>query len=175
MINRELLRSWTWERYPHLRKYFAVVHADFTRTHARDVGKWLLIAPLIGLLTGAVIVVEIVVILQGISTHLLPLYYLHHWLMFPGILVGFGTTGLIMRYRDPDEHSADEVIRSYHEHHGDIDLRSHWPKLMASAATIGFGGRVALEGPNIYAGARVGSWLWKRLRRSKLLAGRIGS
>jgi chloride channel protein, CIC family len=154
------------ERYPHLRKYFAVVHADLTQTYARDVGKWLLIAPLIGIVTGLVIVLEVVMILHGIWALLLPIYCTYHWLILPGVLAGFGATGLIMRYLtpDPDLHSTDEVIRSYHEHHGDMDLKSYWPKMLASVTTIAFGGSVALEGPSIYAGAGVGSWLWTKLR-----------
>jgi chloride channel protein, CIC family len=154
------------ERYPHLRKYFAVVHADLTQTYARDLGKWLLIAPLIGIVTGLVIVLEVVVILHGIWALLLPIYCTYHWLILPGVLAGFGATGLIMRYLtpDPDLHSTDEVIRSYHEHHGDMDLKSYWPKMLASVTTIAFGGSVALEGPSIYAGAGVGSWLWTKLR-----------
>lgn len=64
-----------------------------------------------------------------------------------------------MRYLtpDPDLHSTDEVIRSYHEHHGDIDLRSYWPKMLASVTTISFGGSVGLEGPSIFAGGGVGA------------------
>jgi chloride channel protein, CIC family len=154
------------ERYPHLRKYFAIVHADLTQTYARDVGQWLLIAPLIGIVTGLVIVLEVVMILHGIWALLLPIYCTYHWLILPGVLAGFGATGLIMRYLtpDPDLHSTDEVIRSYHEHHGDMDLKSYWPKMLASVTTIAFGGSVALEGPSIYAGAGVGSWLWTKLR-----------
>jgi chloride channel protein, CIC family len=170
VIKRDSLNWQIWERYPYFRKYFAVVHSDLSRSYTRNVGKWLLIAPLIGILTGAVIVLEVVVILQGIWGHLLPRYYTHHWLIIPGVLVGFGTAGLIMRYLtpDPDLHSTDEVIRSYHEHHGDMDPRSYWPKILASVTTIGFGGSVGLEGPSIYAGAGVGSWLWTKLRRSNL-------
>jgi chloride channel protein, CIC family len=154
------------ERYPHLRKYFAVVHADLTETCARDVGKWLLIAPLIGIVTGLVIALEVLVILRGIWGFLLPIYCTHHWLILPGVLAGFGATGLIMRNLtpDPDLHSTEEVIRSYREHHGDMDLKSYWPKMLASVTTIAFGGSVALEGPSIYAGAGVGSWLWTKLR-----------
>jgi len=163
---QESLNSDIWERHPRLRKYFAVVHADLSETYARDIGKWLLIAPLIGVVTGVVIVLEVVVILDGVWARLLPLYYAHHWLIIPGALAGFGMTGLIMRYLtpDPDLHSTDEVIRSYHEHHGDIDFKSYWPKMLASVTTIGFGGSVGLEGPSIYAGAGAGSWLWTKLR-----------
>lgn len=165
MIQRESFGSRMWDRYPHLRKYFAVVHADVGETYARSVGKWLMIAPLIGLITGLVIVLEVVVILRGAWAYLLPRYCDHHWLIVPAVLAGFGATGLIMRYltADPDVHSTDEVVRSYHEHHGDMDLKSYWPKLLASVTTIGFGGSVALEGPSIYTGAGIGSWLWTKI------------
>jgi chloride channel protein, CIC family len=133
VFQRELFSSWICERYPYLRKYFAVVHADLSDTYARHVGKWLLIAPVIGVVTGLIIVLEVVMILRGIWAYLLPRYCTHHWLIIPGVLMGFGMTGLIMRYLtpDPNSHSTDEVIRSYHEHHGSMDLKSYWPKLLA--------------------------------------------
>jgi len=77
VIKCELLNSRVWESYPILRKYFAVVHADVSGPFARDIGKWLLIAPLIGILTGAVIILEVVVIQPGIWGDLLPWYYAH--------------------------------------------------------------------------------------------------
>ncbi|HEY2423355.1 MAG TPA: hypothetical protein VGH55_04580, partial [Chthoniobacterales bacterium] len=138
MPKPEFFKSYLWERYPHLRKYAAVVHADLRETYARHIAKWLLIAPLIGIATGLVIVLEVVVILHGVWAYLLPRYLAHHWMIIPGVLVGFGATGLIMRYLtpDPDLHSTDEVIRSYNEHHGDMDLKSYWPKMLASVTTI---------------------------------------
>jgi chloride channel protein, CIC family len=106
------------------------------------------------------------VIIRRIWALMLPTYCTHHWLILPGVMAGFGATGLIMRYLtpDPDLQSTDEVIRSYHEHHGDMDLSSYWPKMLASVTTIAFGGSMGLEGPSIYAGARAGSWLWTNLR-----------
>jgi CIC family chloride channel protein len=165
MIKGEFFSSLVWERYPRLRKYFAVVHSDLSETYARHIAKWVVIAPLIGIVTGLIIVLEVVVILRGVWPYLLLRYCSHHWMIIPGVMVGFGATGLIMRYLtpDPDLHSTDEVIRSYHEHHGDMDLKSYWPKMLASVTTIAFGGSVALEGPSIYAGAGVGSWLWTKL------------
>ena len=167
MTPRKFFRCHMWERYPHLRKYFAVVQADLGETYARHIAKWLFIAPLIGVVTGLVIVFEVVVILHGVWAYLLPRYCTHPCLIIPGVLLGFGVTGLIMRYLtpDPDLHSTDEVVRSYHEHHGDMDLKSYWQKMLASVATIAFGGSVALEGPSIYAGAGIGSWLWTKIRR----------
>ena len=74
----------------------------------------------------------------------------------------FLLTGLIMQFLtpDPNEHSTEEIIRSYHEHQGDIDMRRSVPKLLAAVTTVGFGGSAALEGPSIYGGGAIGSWLW---------------
>src|ERR1700758_4064122 len=66
---------------------------------------------------------------------------------------------------DPDEHSTEEIVRSYHEHQGDIDIRPFFWKLLAAITTVGSGGSAALEGPSIYSGGAIGSWLWLKLRR----------
>ncbi len=48
-------------------------------------------------------------------------------------------------------------------------MRPFLPKLLAAIATVGFGGSAALEGPSIYGGGAIGSWLWLRLRRLRRL------
>jgi CIC family chloride channel protein len=138
--------------------------------YSPDTQKWLVVAPLIGVTTGLVIIGIVVVILDFIWAHLLPLYYQHHLLIIPLTTLGFLLTGLIMQYLtpDPNEHSTEEIIRSYHEYQGRINLRPFWFKLLAAATTVGFGGSAALEGPSIYGGGAVGSWLWTRLRGLKL-------
>ena len=89
-----------------------------------------------------------------------------------GLVAGFFVTGMIMQFRtpDPDEHSTEEIIRSYHEHQGDIDIGPFWWKLLAAVTTVGSGGSAALEGPSIYSGGAIGSWLWTKLRRFGLEA-----
>src|SRR5208337_35305 len=108
-----------------------------------------------------------VLILDIIWAALLPYYLAHHWAIVAGLVAGFFVTGLIMQIRtpDPDEHSTEEIIRSYHEHQGEIDMRPFWWKLLAAVATVGSGGSAALEGPSIYGGGAIGSWLWEKLRR----------
>ena len=69
---------------------------------------------------------------------------------------------------DPDEHSTEEVVRSYHNHQGDIDMQPFLPKLLAAITTVGFGGSAALEGPSIYGGGAIGSWLWTKMGRFNL-------
>lgn len=157
-------------KHPLLRKYFPLVHEDLTATYSRDLHKWLIIAPIIGVTTGLAIT-GIAVIILGKMWPVVLGYYLHrHWAIVPGLVAGFAVTGLIMQFLtpDPDEHSTEEIIRSYHEHQGDVDMRPFLPKLLAAITTVGFGGSAALEGPSIYGGAAIGSWLWTHLRGLRL-------
>lgn len=152
--------------HPLLRKYTSLVREDLAATYTRDLHKWLLIAPVMGVMAGLVIALVAAIVLQWMWPPILRHYLAHPAVMVPGIVGGFVIAGLIMQYftPDPDEHSTEEVIRSYHEHQGDIQMRAFVPKLLASIATVGFGGSAALEGPSIYGGGAIGSWLWTKLR-----------
>ena len=154
-------------KHPLLGKYTALVNEDLTATYSRDIQKWLLVAPIIGVMSGLVVTVVAWLLLYVIWAALLPYYLAHHWAIVAGLAGGFAITGLIMRYLtpDPNEHSTEEIIRSYHEHQGDIDMRPFFWKLLAAITTVGSGGSAALEGPSIYGGGAIGSWLWTRLRR----------
>src|SRR5271167_1429760 len=116
---------------------------------------------------GLIIAGIAVLVLDIIWAALLPYYLSHHWAIVVGLVAGFFVTGLIMQFRtpDPDLHSTEEIVRSYHEHQGDIDMRPFWWKLLAAVTTVGSGGSAALEGPSIYSGGAIGSWLWTKLRR----------
>lgn len=153
-----------------LRKYFPLVHEDLTATYSRDLHKWLIIAPIIGIITGLTITGITVILLGKMWPAVLGYYLQHHWAIVPGLVLGFAITGLIMQYLtpDPDKHSTEEIISSYHEHQGDINVRPFLPKLLAAITTVGFGGSAALEGPSIYGGGAIGSWLWTKLRRLNL-------
>jgi len=153
--------------HPSIRRYTALINEDLTATYSRDIQKWLLVAPIIGVVTGLFITAIATLILDTIWVHVLPYYLMHHWAIVVGLLMGFLVTGIIMQYctPNPDEHSTEEIIRSYHEHQGDIDVRSFWWKILAAVTTVGSGGSAALEGPSIYGGGAIGSWLWTRLRR----------
>src|ERR1700722_17416188 len=157
-------------RHPLIRKYSSLVREDLTAVYARDLRKWLIVAPVIGLTTGLVITGVVIIILGKVWPPVLSYYLHHYWSIVPGLVLGLVATGLIMQFLtpDPNEHSTEEIIRSYHEHEGEVDMRSFVPKLMAAVATVGAGGSAALEGPSIYGGAAIGSWLWTRLRRLHL-------
>jgi chloride channel protein, CIC family len=157
-------------RSPRLRKYRALVRADLSAAYSRDLHKWLLVAPIIGVVTGLVITLIATVILTWMWPPLLRLYLRQTWLLVPGVALGFAVAGLTMQHLtpDPDEHSTEEIIRAYHEHQGRVDMRPFVPKLLAAIATVGSGGSAALEGPSIYGGGALGSWLWVTLRRFRL-------
>lgn len=157
-------------KYPMLRKYLPLVHEDLSTTYSRNLHKWLVIAPIIGISAGLAITGICEVILKLVWPRMLAYYLGHHWAIVPGVTIGFILTGLIMQFltRDPDEHSTEEIVRSYHSHLGDIDMRPIFAKLLAAVTTVGFGGSAALEGPSIYGGGAIGSWLWAKLRRFDL-------
>ncbi|TAM84487.1 MAG: chloride channel protein [Acidobacteria bacterium] len=150
-----------------MRKYTRLLRKDLAAIYSRDLHKWLFVAPVIGLLAGLAITGIAVVILDVIWPPVLDYFLRHHWAIVPGLLLGFVLTGLIMQYFvvDPNEHSTEEIIRSYHEHQGDINMRYFLPKIVAAITTVGLGGSAALEGPSIYGGGAIGSWLWGKLRR----------
>ena len=156
--------------HPLLLKYTSLVREDLKAVYARDLRKWLIIAPVIGLTTGLVITAVVVIILGKVWPPVLSYYLHHHWAIVPGLVLGFFATGLIMQFLtpDPNEHSTEEIIRSYHEHEGEVDMQSFVPKLLAAITTVGSGGSAALEGPSIYGGAAIGSWLWTKLRKLRL-------
>jgi chloride channel protein, CIC family len=154
-------------KHPRLRKYLSLFREDLAAAYSRDLHKWLFVAPVIGVLTGLVITGIAVIILDAMWPPLLGYFLRHHWAIVPGLLAGFLLTGLIMQHftSDPNKHSTEEIIRSYHEHQGEIEMRSFLPKLAAALTTVGLGGSAALEGPSIYGGGAIGSWLWTRVRR----------
>lgn len=156
--------------YPLLRRCSSLVHEDLKEVYSRSLQKWLIIAPLIGVITGLVITAITVILLNELWPAVLHYYLRHHWAIVPGMVLAFAVTGLIMQFMtpDPDEHSTEEVIRSYHDHHGDIDMHPFFSKLVAAITTVGFGGSAALEGPSIYGGAAIGSFLWAKLKGLRL-------
>src|SRR5579871_3706013 len=121
-----------------LRKYLPLVREDLLATYSRDLHKCLLIAPVIGIVTGLMITGLVIVILRWIWPRLLWYDIHHHWAILPTMLAGFAIAGVMMQLftSDPDEHSTEEIIRSYHEKQAAIDFRGFVPKLLAAIATV---------------------------------------
>ena len=62
--------------------------------------------------------------------------------------------------------TTDEYVRSFHEEaHEHMSTRPVLGRIIASVATIGYGGALGLEGPPIYAGSAIGSTIQRRFAR----------
>lgn len=147
------------------------VRQDLDATYSRDLHKWLIVAPLIGVTVGLLITGVAVAVLHKLWPPVLHYYLAHHWAIVPGLVAGCALTGVIMQLftPNPNQHSSEEIIHSYHEEDGVIDMRPFVPKLLAAITTVGCGGSSALEGPSIYGGAAIGSWFFSRLQRVRSL------
>lgn len=157
--------------HPLIRRYTSLVHADLSGTYSRQLYKWLIIAPIVGVIVGVFITLVTQIILEWMWPAVLAAYTHNPWMIIPGLVFGFVVAGLIMQYLtpNPDEHSTEEIIRSYHHHQGDIQGRPFVPKIAAAIASVGMGASAALEGPSIYGGGAIGSYLWAYLRRFRFL------
>jgi CIC family chloride channel protein len=71
-------------KYHLLRRYAAVFRTDLNATYSRDIQKWLLVAPVIGIVVGLLITLLTTILLDTIWVAILPLYLRHHWMIIPG-------------------------------------------------------------------------------------------
>src|SRR4051812_31421939 len=83
-------------QYSLLRRHLPLVHEDLSTTYARNLHKWLLIAPIIGVMAGLTITLVAEILLRHVWPAVLNYYLLHHWAIVPGLVVGCALTGLIM-------------------------------------------------------------------------------
>jgi CIC family chloride channel protein len=74
------------------------------------------------------------------------------------------STAVLELTRERSTQTTEEYIRVFHEAGARVRLRSVPLRLLASAATIGFGGSMGLEGPSIYVGAAIGDAVERRVR-----------
>ncbi len=92
------------------------------------------------------------------------LYHRPLWQQAIAPFLGLAISAAVLRFvgYGADSSTSDEYIRSFHERAPHLPLRQLPAKLLAGAATIGFGGAVGLEGPSIYAGSSIGLNLQER-------------
>jgi CIC family chloride channel protein len=101
--------------------------------------------------------------------------------IFPIVVAGLLISGLLLKWSStPSGSGTEEVVKAYNEENGRMDSKSFLKKMLAAVVTIGLGGSAGQEGPSVYAGGAMGSWLWTKLkwrgldsddRRIMLLAG----
>jgi chloride channel protein, CIC family len=82
------------------------------------------------------------------------------------------TIGLVLAWaalhwlgRDASPSTSDEYLRAYHDPQHPFEARAFPGRVLASIATLGFGGALGFEGPSIYIGAGIGAWIERRLGR----------
>ena len=83
-------------------------------------------------------------------------------------VIGLTLSSVLLRFvggKKTTNSTSDEYIKAFHERHPNLPWRDLPAKLMAGAATIGFGGAVGLEGPSIYAGSTTGFHVQNRVAR----------
>ncbi len=128
---------------------------------ARQVG---LLAVLTGALTGLGVAGFDRLVNDGMFEHLFeaPL-----WLQAAGPALGLTVAALSLRWLagGASPATADEYIKDFHEPEHQLDPHPAPGRLLASAATLGGGAAMGFEGPSIYLGAVIGSWLQHRFSR----------
>lgn len=131
--------------------------------------KWIFISVLLGLVTGLIVTAIHVVIYEILWDRFYGIFPSLKLLVILVPAMGLLLAGFVLRLaKDPAVQGTDEVINAFHEHGGEMDTSSTPAKLVASILTIGFGGSAGMEGPSIYAGGSIGSWMWKTLKNLKL-------
>lgn len=90
-------------------------------------------------------------------------------IIIPALIVALAFSGLMLsRSPVPMGSGTDEVISIYNNPDERMDIRSFPQKMLAAVVTIGLGGSAGQEGPSVYAGGIVGSWIWSKLKRFRL-------
>jgi CIC family chloride channel protein len=130
----------------------------------RRSGRVFVLASLTGGLTGLAVAGFEWVTREQLFDHLQrqPLY-----LQVLAPLVGLLLAAALLRYlaRGASPATADEYVHNFHEQGRRLDLRPLPGRVLASIATLGFGGAMGYEGPSIYLGAGIGSFLQGKFTR----------
>jgi chloride channel protein, CIC family len=90
------------------------------------------------------------------------------WMQALAPTVGLGVAALCLRWvaGGASPSTSDEYVAAFHDQGDDpVPLRPVFGRILASIATIGYGGALGLEGPAIYAGSVIGSTAQRRFAR----------
>ena len=93
------------------------------------------------------------------------------YLVFPAIGILLASTYVYYVAREPISHGVTRVLYALALKQSRLKIHNMYSSLLASSATIGFGGSVGAEGPIVFTGAAIGSNLGQALRlRPQVLA-----
>ncbi len=120
-------------------------------------------AALTGALTGAFVAGFERLVVEGMFDRLAELPI---WVLAAAPMVGLALAALIVRYSGRiGTATSDAYIHEFHDPTTPIKARTVPGRLLASLATLGFGNPMGLEGPSMFAGAAIGSFLQRRFPR----------
>lgn len=142
----------------------AFVRREELRAFARRSRDVVALAAVTGALTGLGVALFDRIVVNGIYDKLLEL---SPWVLGFMPLVGLGLAAAALWWigRRADPGTADAYLQSYHDPAHAITLRQVPGKMLAAIGTLGFGGAMGLEGPSLYLGSSIGTFLQRRFRR----------
>jgi CIC family chloride channel protein len=149
-VNVNVPRSWRLNR-------------ERLRTSARNWHEVLLLAAIVGVLTGFGVAAFESVVSWGIDTlDAAPL-----WIAAVAPAVGLTVAALLLYFVGDKcgPSTADEYLRGFHDPNYQLQARQLVAKMAAGIATLAAGGPMGLEGPSLYLGSGLGDILARRLPR----------
>ena len=138
-------------------------HRDRLVAFGRRTWQLVLLSAVTGVLTGA-----FVSLFEWIARDqlLLRILDLSPGVQIAGPFVAVVLSALIIRwFRGGGTATADEYIKNFHDTEHPMDVRPVPTRMLASVSTLGLGGALGYEGPSMYAGAGIGTWLQSRFSR----------
>ena len=132
---------------------------EFAR-RSRDV---VLLAAVTGALTGLGVALFERAVVDGVYDRLLQLSpWLLAFMPLCGLLLAWLALHFVARSESSD--TTDAYLHAFHEADRPLRLREVPGRMLAAVATLAFGGAMGLEGPSLYLGASIGSFLQRRFR-----------
>jgi chloride channel protein, CIC family len=130
---------------------------DFAR-RSRDV---VLLAAVTGVVTGFGVALFERVVVDGLLDEVLDL---SPWVLAFVPLAGLALAWVALRYgaRSDSPATADAYLAAFHDVEHPLRLREVPGRMLAAIATLGAGGAMGMEGPSLYLGASVGTFLQRR-------------
>src|SRR5581483_5482043 len=146
-----------------------LIRREELRAFARRSREVIVLAAITGAFTGAGVALFDRAVVDWVYGHLVDQ---SRWILAFLPLAGLALAAAVLRWvalgADPD--SADAYLHAFHDADHPLRLREAPGKMLAALATLGFGGAMGLEGPSLYLGASIGTFLQQKLRR---LAGNV--
>lgn len=118
-----------------------------------------------GVATGLLVALFDRLVARGV---LVPLFRSPLWVqaLAPGL--GLAVAAVLLRTigRGASPSTSDEYLKAFHEPDGRVGMGAVPARMLASAVTLGSGGALGFEGPSIYLGSAIGSWIQARWSRA---------